>query len=166
MINIRNSSEVKKISQAAGVVRDTLFMIEENIKPGISTLELDKLAEEYICSVNAIPGFKGLYGYPATLCISIDDEVVHGVPGDKILEEGSIVSVDVGAVYDGFYDDHAKTFPVGNIDNKIQKLLDVTKKCLEIGISEAKPGNNIGDISYAIQVCAEENGFGMFIFDK
>jgi len=161
MINIRNSNEVKKISQAAGIVRDTLFMIEKNIKPGISTLELDKLAEEYICSVNAIPGFKGLYGYPATLCISIDDEVVHGVPSDKILEEGSIVSVDVGAVYDGFYGDHAKTFPVGNIDNKIQKLLDVTKKCLEIGISEAKPGNNIGDISYAIQVCAEENGFGV-----
>ena len=96
MINIRNSSEVKKISQAAGVVRDTLFMIEENIKPGISTLELDKLAEEYICSVNAIPGFKGLYGFPATLCISVEDEVVHGIPSKRVLKEGEIISIDCG----------------------------------------------------------------------
>ena len=93
MIYIRNNNEVEKILKASQIVRDTLFMIEENIKPGVSTLELDKLAEEYICSFDATPGFKGLYGYPATLCISIDDEVVHGIPSDKILNDGSIVSV-------------------------------------------------------------------------
>ena len=161
MIYIRNNNEVEKISKASQIVRDTLFMIEDNVKPGISTLELHKLAEEYICSFDATPGFKGLYGYPATLCISIDDEVVHGIPSDKILNEGSIVSIDVGAIYDGYYGDHAKTFPVGNISTSKQKLLDVTKKCLETGINEARPGNTIGDIGNAIQNYAEANGFGV-----
>lgn len=161
MIYIRNNNEVEKISKASQIVRDTLFMIEDNVKPGVSTLKLDKLAEEYICSFDATPGFKGLYGYPATLCISIDDEVVHGIPSDKILNEGSIVSIDVGAIYDGYYGDHAKTFPVGNISNSKQKLLDVTKKCLETGINEARPGNTIGHIGNAIQNYAEANGFGV-----
>ena len=161
MINIRNNSEVEKISKASEIVRDTLILVEENIKPGISTLELDKLAENFINSCDAIPGFKGLYGYPSTLCISINDEVVHGLPSNNIINNGDIISVDVGAIYKGFYGDHAKTFAVGNIDNSKKKLLDVTKQCLESGINQAQPGNNIGDIGYAIQCHAESNGFGV-----
>ena len=113
MIHLKNKFEIEKMYHAGQIVKETLFMIEENIVPGISTLELDKKAEEFILSKNALPGFKGLYGYPGTLCISIDDEVVHGLPGNRKIENGQIISIDVGSIYDGFYGDHAKTFIVG-----------------------------------------------------
>ena len=161
MINIRSKDEIKKLARASEIVRDLLFEIENHIEPGRTTLELDAFAEKFILKQSAIPGFKGLYGFPATLCVSINDEVVHGIPSNRKLVDGDIIGIDVGSIYDGFYGDHAKTFPVGNIDNDKKKLIDVTKKCLLIGINEAKPGNRIGDIGFAIQSYAESFGFGV-----
>ena len=161
MINIRSKEEVRKIAKAASVVKDLLNDIEDIIKPGISTIELDDFAEKYITDRGATPGFKGLYGFPSTLCVSINDEVVHGIPSNRILNDGDIIGIDVGSIVDGFYGDHAKTFPVGSISNDNKKLIDVTKECLARGIKEAKPGNRIGDIGFAIQTYAESFGYGV-----
>ncbi|MAW75143.1 MAG: type I methionyl aminopeptidase [Candidatus Marinimicrobia bacterium] len=161
MIHLKNKNEIEKLYRAGQIVKETLFTVEEHIKPGISTLELDRIAEEFILSKNAIPGFKGLYGYPSTLCISVDDEVVHGLPSKRLLENGQLVSIDVGSIYDGFYGDHAKTFIVGQTTKEKQSLLKVTRECLEIGINQATVGNRIGDIGYSIQKHAESFGFGV-----
>jgi len=161
MIHLKNNSEIEKLYRAGQVVKNTLFLMEDNISPGIKTLELDALAEEYILSQKCIPGFKGMYDYPYTLCVSINDEVVHGLPSNRILNEGDIVSVDVGSIYDGFYGDHAKTFCVGKVSKDALKLVDITKKSLDIGIKEAKIGNRIGDIGYAIQSFVEKNGYSV-----
>ena len=161
MINIRSEIEVKKMKKAAGVVRDLLFDIESMIKPGITTLELDKYAENYIIEKGAVPGFKGLYGFPATICVSINDEVVHGIPSNRKLNNGDIIGIDVGSIVEGYYGDHAKTFPVGSISKDIEKLIHITKECLIKGINEATPGNRIGDIGYAIQNHAESNGYSV-----
>ena len=118
MISIKNKDEIKLMARACEIVRDTLFLLEEKIHPGISTNELDKIAENYILSQGAELGFKGLYGYPSTICISIEDEVVHGLPSDKKLSEGQIVGIDVGSIYEGFYGDHAKTFCVGSVSDE------------------------------------------------
>ena len=147
--------------RAGKVVKDTLCMLEAYINPGIETIELDRLAEEFIRSQGAIPGFKGLYGFPATLCISVEDEVVHGKPGKRILEEGEIVGIDVGSIVEGYYGDHARSFAVGEIDEAHKKLMLVTKESLIKGIEQAKPGNRIGDIGHAIQSHAESNGYGV-----
>ena len=161
MIYIRSSREIDKIAKACQIVKETLEMVEEWIKPVITTLELDNKAEEFIRAQGAEPGFKGLYGYPATLCVSIDDEVVHGLPTNRELKEGEIFSVDVGSLIDGYYGDHAKSFPVGNVDKKRQRLMDVTLECLLDAIQEAMPGNRIGDISHAVQTKAESHGYGV-----
>ena len=161
MINIKNQEEIKLMSEACRIVKDTLFLLEDRIVPGITTNELDSLAEDYILSQGADLGFKGLYGYPSTICISIEDEVVHGLPGNSKLEEGQIVGIDVGSIYKGYYGDHAKSFPVGKINKNKEKLLKVTKECLEKGIEKAIPGNRIGDIGNAVQKWAEINGYGV-----
>jgi len=161
VIHIRGPAEIAKIHVSGQIVKRTLELLEEHILPGVETLELDRLAEEYIRSQGALPGFKGLYGYPATLCISIDDEVVHGIPGRRKLKEGEIVGVDVGAFKNNYFGDHARTFPVGSISEEKQKLMDVTRQCLYVGIEQAKPGNRIGDIGNAIQKYAEKNGFSV-----
>ena len=162
MIGIKNNSEISLMSEACRVVKDTLFLLEKYIKPGVTTVELDSIAEDYIMNQkDAVPGFKGLYGYPSTICISIDDEVVHGLPGETKLLDGQIVGIDVGCIYKGYYGDHAKSFPVGKISNEKKKLLQVTKECLTKGINEAIPGNHIGDIGNAVQDFAESNGFGV-----
>ena len=142
-------------------MKETLEMVEEWVQPGITTLELDNKAEEFIRSRGAEPGFKGLYGYPATLCVSIDDEVVHGLPSNRELQEGEILSVDVGSLMEGYYGDHAKSFSVGNVDKKRQRLMDVTRQCLFDAIEQAVPGNRIGDIGYAVQTKAESHGYGV-----
>ena len=122
MINIKNQEEIKLMSEACRFVKDTLFLLEDRIVPGITTNELDSIAEDYILSQGADLGFKGLYGYPSTICISIEDEVVHGLPGNSKLEEGQIVGIDVGSIYKGYYGDHAKSFPVGKINKNKEKL--------------------------------------------
>ena len=147
--------------EAALVVSRTLGLIAKEIKPGVTPLFLDKLAEDYIRSQNAYPAFLGMYGFPNSLCISVNEQVVHGIPTDKPLQDGDIVSVDCGAKLNGYYGDHAYTFEVGEVKPEIKKLLQVTKECLEIGIAEAKVGNRIGDIGFAIQQHAEKHGYGV-----
>ena len=161
MIYIRNPKEIEKLKASCEIVRDTLFMLEELVQPGITTIELDEKAEEFIRSKGAKPGFKGLYGFPATLCVSVNDEVVHGIPNKKPLKNGDVVGIDCGTYMNGFYGDHAKTFKVGNVDLKVIKLLDATRESLYKGIEQAIPGNNIGDISYAIQNHIDSFGYGI-----
>ena len=161
MVHLRSSEEIKKISKSCQIVADTLIMLEEYINPGQSVIELDKLAEDYIKSRNARPAFKGYMGFPSTLCISIDDAVVHGIPSKTYLKEGQIVGIDCGAELEGYYGDHAKSFAVGKVSKDKNKLLDVTKQSLLKGIKQAKPGNFVGDISNAIQTYAEKFGFSI-----
>lgn len=131
------------------------------IQPGITTLELDSEAELYIRSRGAAPAFKGYRGFPGTLCTSVNDEVVHGIPGPRTLKEGDILSIDVGALYDGFYSDAARTFPVGEVTPQARELMEATRKALEAGIAEAVPGNRISDISNAVQKVVEAAGFSV-----
>ena len=161
MIYLKNKNEIEKLYTAGQIVKDTLYKVEEYIQPGIKTSELDRIAEEFILSKNAKPGFKGLYGYPSTLCISIDNEVVHGLPSNRELKEGQIVGIDVGSIFEGYFGDHAKTFKVGKVDDKLSSLVDITRKSLYIGIDQVKPGNYIGDIGYAIQNYAESKGYSV-----
>ncbi len=161
MIKIKNQEEISLMKKAGNIVSETLCHLEQYIKPGIETIELDSIAEDFIRSKNAIPGFKGLYGFPGTLCISIEDEVVHGVPKNRVLLDGDIVGIDVGAIVDGYYGDHARTFEVGNVTEEKKELMEVTKKSLELGIEASKPGNRIGDIGFAIQNYAEGKGYSV-----
>jgi len=161
MIFLKNNSEIENLYYAGQIVKETLLMLEEHIIPGVTTLDLDKMAEEFILSKKSKPGFKGLYGYPATLCTSVDDQVVHGLPNNKKLEEGQIIGIDVGSIYNDYYGDHAKTFSVGSVSLEKKKLMDITRECLYKGINEAKVGNKIGDIGYSIQKHAESNGFSV-----
>ena len=161
MIHLRTKDEIALMSNSCQIVADTLLMLEEYVKPGAKIIDLDSLAEKYIISRGAIPAFKGYMGFPATLCVSVDDEVVHGIPNDRILKEGQIVGIDCGALKNGYYGDHAKTFIVGDVNSEIHKLVNTTKESLLLGISEAKIGNYISDIGYAIQSYAENNGFSV-----
>ena len=140
---VKSNSEIELIRESAQLVSKTLGMLAVEIKPGITTLELDKKAEEYIRDNNAEPGFLGLYGFPNTLCISPNNEVVHGIPNKKILKEGEIISIDCGVLKNGFYGDHAYTFSVGEISEEKKKLLDITKKSLYKGISLFSSGNRV-----------------------
>ena len=161
MIELKSEREIRIIRENGRIVALTLSYLKEKIKPGIKTIELDKLAEEFIVKKNAIPAFKGYRGYPGNICASVNNEVVHGIPGERVLKEGEIISVDVGVLKNGFYADGAWTFPVGEISNQAKKLLEVTLESLEAGISQALAGNRLGDISYAVQSIAEKNGYSV-----
>ncbi len=161
MIHIRSPQEVEKIRRSCRIVTETLQLVADKIKPGVTLIELDTAAEAYIRRQKAEPGFKGLYGYPATLCISIEDEVVHGIPNDTPLEEGQIVAIDVGARKEGYYGDHARTFAIGQVDESRRQLLTRTRECLDLGVTAAQAGANVGDIGYAVQQHAENAGFGV-----
>lgn len=161
MIIYKTKEEIEIMREAAQIVSRTLGKIAEAIEPGITPLELDSIAENYIRSQNAIPGFLGMYDFPNTLCMSKNEEVVHGIPNNIPLKDGDIISVDCGALFEGFYGDHAYTFAVGNVSEEVLKLLEVTKECLMIGIEQARVGNRIGDIGYHIQKHAEDHGYGV-----
>lgn len=161
MIIYKTAEEIELMREAAQVVSRTLGVVAEKIEPGVTPLELDKLAEEYIRDQGAIPGFLGLYDFPNTLCMSVNEHVVHGIPSNSPLESGDVISVDCGAILHGFYGDHAYTFEVGEVKPEVKKLLQVTKECLDLGIQECKVGNRLGDIGYAIQSHAESNGYGV-----
>jgi len=161
MIKIKSAEEIALMRESALIVSKTLGMLAKEIKPGISTIQLDKLAEEFIRDHNATPGFLGLYDFPNTLCMSPNSQVVHGIPNDKALENGDIISIDCGTVKNGFYGDHAYTFQVGEVSDEIKKLLKVTKECLYKGIAEFKIGKRVGDVGYAIQKHAENHGYGV-----
>ncbi len=140
---------------------ETLALIREQAKPGITTLELDRTAEEYIRAQGAVPAFKGYNGFPATLCTSVNEQVVHGIPGLRSLESGDIISIDCGALIDGYFGDAAVTLPIGEVDEDLQKLLKVTEESLLLGIAQAKFGNRLYDVSYAVQTHVEANGFSV-----
>ena len=161
MVDINNHLEVKALSESCQILSDTLNKVEKNIFPGQSVIELDKIAEDYIISCNAKPAFKGYDGFPATLTVSIDDEIVHGIPKNIILKEGQIISIDCGVIKNNFYSDSARTIAVGKISDEKQRLLDVTKKALDIGIQNALVGNKIFDISNSIQKYVESEGFSI-----
>ncbi|HLW39922.1 MAG TPA: type I methionyl aminopeptidase [Brumimicrobium sp.] len=161
MIIYKTKEEIEIMREAAQIVSRTLGKIAEAIEPGITSLELDSIAENYIRSQNAIPGFLGMYDFPNTLCMSKNAEVVHGIPNDIPLKDGDIISVDCGALFEGFYGDHAYTFAIGNVSEDVLKLLEVTQECLAIGIEQARVGNRIGDIGYHIQKHAEDHGYGV-----
>ena len=161
MVRIRTKREVDLIATSCQIVADTLNMLSEYVKPGTSILELDSKAETFIRSKGARPAFKGYMGFPGTLCVSVDDEVVHGIPNNRVLEEGQIVGIDCGAEKDGYFGDHAKTFSVGKISEQKQKLMDVTHKSLIMGIEAAIPGNYVSDIGYAIQTYVESFGYSV-----
>ena len=158
---LKNAEEIELMRESALIVSKTLGMLASEIKPGISTLELDAKAETCIRDHGAIPGFLGLYNFPNTLCMSPNAQVVHGIPNKDPLQEGDIISIDCGSLKNGFYGDHAYTFGVGEIDPENEKLLQVTKESLYKGIAEFKAGNRIGDLAYAIQQHAENEGYGV-----
>ena len=161
MIQIKNREEIELMRESALIVSKTLGMLAAEVKPGVSTLYLDKLAEDFIRSEGAIPGFLGLYDFPNTLCMSPNAQVVHGIPNKKPLLEGDIISIDCGAKKNGFYGDHAYTFAVGEIAAETKKLLDITRESLYVGIREFKTGNRVGDVGYAIQKFTEDHGYGV-----
>ncbi|CAI8255453.1 MAG: Methionine aminopeptidase 1 [Polaribacter sp. SA4-10] len=161
MIIVKTREEIEIMRESALVVSKTLGMLASEVKPGVTTLYLDKLAEDFIRSEGAIPGFLGLYDFPNTLCMSPNAQVVHGIPNKTPLKEGDIISIDCGALKNGFYGDHAYTFAVGEIADDVKKLLDVTKQSLYEGIRSFKAGNRVGDVGYAIQKYTEDCGYGV-----
>jgi methionyl aminopeptidase len=161
MIFYKTGEEIERIRKSSLLVGKTLAEVAKIIKPGVSTLELDKLAEEFIRDHGAEPGFLGYGGFPNSLCTSVNEAVVHGIPNKKPLENGDIVSIDCGVLLDEFYGDSAYTFEVGEVRAEVKNLLEVTKRCLELAIQETVSGNRIGDIGYAVQHHAEKNGYGV-----
>lgn len=166
MSNVLNGKEIENLKVSGKILKDSLNEVKNAIKPGISTLELDKIAEDAIVRQGAIPSFKdyevkGSGSFPASLCISVNDEVVHGLPTERVIKDGDVVSLDLGAIYNGMCTDMAVTVAVGEVDTNIKKLISVTRDSLNLGISEAKAGNFIGDIGNAVQTYAEKNKFGV-----
>jgi methionyl aminopeptidase len=161
VITIKSSAEIELMRQAGRIVAEILAMLGKAIKPGITTIELDSLAMRHIKESNAEPAFLGYCGFPASICASINEEVVHGIPGSRRLQEGDIVSIDVGAFYKGYCGDAAATFPVGEISPQALRLLEVTRGALFRGLQQAIPGNRLTDISNAIQVFTESKGFSV-----
>jgi methionyl aminopeptidase len=157
----KSQQEIETMARAGAVVAETLSLLEESIQPDITTGELDAIAEEFIRSRGGEPTFKGYKGYPAATCLSPNAMVVHGIPGRQSLQDGDILSVDVGVTLDGFVADSAWTFPVGTISADTQRLLDVCKAALEAGIEQARVGNTVGDISRAVQTVTEAAGFSV-----
>ncbi len=161
MIPVKNSRDLEKMRKAGKITGDVLKYIEEFVKPGVTTLELDARIEEFIKKAGAKPGFKGLYGFPGSACISVDEVVVHGFPSKRELKEGEIVSIDTGAIVEGFNGDAARTFAVGQISAEKQRLIDVTKQSFFEGIKHAKAGRRLGDLSHAIQAYVEAHGYSV-----
>ena len=158
---IKSKEEIELIRESALLVSKTLGMLASEIKPGVTTLYLDSLAEKFIRDHQAIPGFLGLYDFPNTLCISPNSQVVHGIPNKDEIKNGDILSIDCGVLKNGYYGDHAYTFEVGEVDDKVKSLLKTTKDSLYIGISQFKIGKRVGDVGYAIQNYNESRGYGV-----
>lgn len=162
MILIKSQREIELMREAGRILDLTRQLLEKHIKPGISTLQLDTLAEEHILSLGATPSFKGYHGFPGSICTSINEVVVHGIPSAKhVLKEGDIITLDFGVNYKGYHADSATTYPVGQVSPEIKQLLDVTEKSLYIGLERAKPGNYVSDISYAIESYVKPFGYGI-----
>ena len=161
MIFYKTREEIERIRISSLLVGKTLAEVAKSIKPGVTTLDLDKVAEEFIKDHGAVPGFLGYGGFPNSLCTSVNEAVVHGIPNDKPLVDGDIVSIDCGVLLDDFYGDSAYTFEIGEVSKEVKQLLEVTKECLNLAIEQSCSGNRIGDIGYAVQNHAESNGYGV-----
>ncbi len=161
MIELKTLSQIASMRKAGQIVAETLALMREMVHPGVTTQELDRVAEDYIRKQGAVPAFKGYNGFPATLCTSVNEQVVHGLPGLRKLESGDIISIDCGAVIDGYFGDAAVTLPVGDIAPEVKQLLQVTEESLHQGITQAARGHRLHDISYAIQSYVERYGFSV-----
>lgn len=161
MIELKTASQIEKMRVAGRLTRQALELAGSLIAPGVTTAEIDRAVHDFIVKNGGIPSFLGYAGYPASCCLSVNEEVIHGIPGKRVLKEGDIVSVDVGAIVDGWHGDNAATFPVGKVAPEAEKLMQVTRECLEIAIAMAAPGVRLGDIGHAIQSHAEEHGYGV-----
>jgi len=161
MIICKTPREIEFMREAGRIVALTHQELQKHVQPGITTKELDAIAEKFITRYDAFPSFKGYNGFPGSVCASVNEELVHGIPGNRVLKDGDIISIDIGAKYNGYHGDSAWTYPVGNIDTETQTLLDVTEKSLYLGLEEAKPSVRLSNISYAIQTFVESNGFSI-----
>ena len=161
MIIRKSPKEIEQMARAGALVAETIAFVGEQLEPGVSMLELDRIAEEHIVSKGGVPTSKGYKGYPAALCISPNAMVVHGIPTDYRAREGDVISIDLGVTLDGFVADSAFTFPVGDVDPEAQRLLEVGQEALAAGIEQARPGNRLSDISHAVQTVTEEAGFSV-----
>ena len=161
MIVLKSPQEIAKMARAGRIVAEVFEELQEWIRPGVTTKELDRRAEEAILRRGALPAFKGYRGFPATLCVSVNHEVVHGIPSSRRLEEGDIVGIDMGVYLDGYYGDAAKSFPVGEVSPEARRLLQVTEEALYLGIRQARAGKRLSDISHAIQTHVEQAGFSV-----
>jgi methionyl aminopeptidase len=158
---LKTFGEIELMDEANAIVHRVLDEVEKAIRPGVATRELDRLAEEIIRAAKAVPGFLNYRGYPATLCTSVNDVIVHGIPGEAPLAEGDIIGVDCGVLYKGYYGDAARTFPVGKIDEEAGRLLDVARTSLDRGVQAIRPGGRLSDIGHAVQGYVEEHGFSV-----
>jgi methionyl aminopeptidase len=161
MVQLKSTREIEVMAAGGKIMAATHDLVRRSIRPGLSTADLDKLVEDFIRSHDgAAPSFKGLYGFPASICASVNEEIVHGIPSPRrVLKDGDIVSVDIGVHYGGMHTDSARTYPVGMVDEKTRRLLQVTEESLEAGIAQAKPGNHVGDIGAAIEARVKQGGF-------
>ncbi len=159
MIAIKNESELDLMKRSGEILRDCFQRIEDEIRPGVTTKELDSIAEEFMRTRGAVPAFKGYHGYPASICASVNEEVVHGIPGARELQSGDIIGVDMGVLREGFYTDASRTYAVGEISEETKRLMKITWEALERGIDKARADNHLSDISFAIQQHAESNGY-------
>ncbi len=161
MIHLRSLEEVEKIRASARLVAECLDHLETLVRPGVTALELDRAAEDFVRDHGAKPAFKGYRGYPATLCVAVNEVVVHGIPDARVLKDGDIVGCDMGVIIDGYYGDSARTFPVGEVEPEVRRLIDVTREAMHRGIAQAYAGNRLGDIGHAIQSHVEAAGFSV-----
>jgi methionyl aminopeptidase len=161
MVKLRSTEEIERIRESARIVAETLRLLENMAEPGVTTGEMNKAADTYIRDHGGEPSFLGYYGYPASTCISINEEVVHGIPGDRVIQDGDVVGVDIGVLKNGYHGDAALSFAVGNAPEEARKLLRVTEECLRMAIEAFREGNRLGDVGHAVQSHAERNGYGV-----
>ena len=161
VVNSKTAEELELMRRAGRVVSGLLKLMGKEAKVGVTTKKLDEIAEAFIRAQGAIPAFKGYFDFPASICASINEEVVHGIPGPRVLKDGDIIGIDVGAKVEGFYADAARTFAIGQVDTESQKLIDVTRQAMMEGIQKAVAGNRLSDISWAVQSYAESHGFSV-----
>lgn len=161
MIHLRNAHQISLLREAGRITAGCMETVSKLVRPGVTTRELNEAAEAFIRGQGAIPTFLGYGGFPATICASVNEAVVHGIPGDRVLVEGDIISIDLGATYKGFVGDMARTFPVGEISQEAQDLIRVTRECFELGFEQMRVGNHLTDIERAVQEHAESHGYGV-----
>jgi methionyl aminopeptidase len=162
MIKLKSPSDIEGMKRCGALSKQVLRLAGAMVRPGVSTLEIDKFCEDFIRMHGGVPAFKGYHGFPGTICASVNSEVVHGIPSaERVLKEGDVISIDTGATVDGWVGDNAWTFAVGHVTDEVKGLLQVTRDCLALAIEQAVPGNHLGDIGYAVQSYAERHGYGV-----